>query len=679
MGVSPRYLEYLQHFGATVTMDELRVTEAGAGVVGLRHDVDHDLDAALEMGWWEQRQGCRATFFLLHTAPYWEADERLTDKALQLQDWGHEIGLHVNALTEWARGEVDDVEARVGALLERLRQAGVHVAGVSGHGDRACYEHQFANFWCWRELRPRDPAARETGRSAEGIVVTDPAYRLRYPADHRLRRADGAQLPLWQLSLEAWGLAYDAAHVTSERYFTDSGGSWRRSADPLGEDLARGRHQVLVHPEHWREERHRSWLVLSTARSGSRWLIETLDRATPLTARHELTLNHRYRDGELVPEKHTAEGFAALAQRPDELRALMIEARLWMDEHAGDYAEANVYLAHALEQVDEVFPDARLLHLHRDPADVVRSLLNRDWYDTPQDDRHPRIEVEGWEGMSPLERCCWYVRRVNEALIERGVPRLSLEDVTRDPARLAAGLEQVDIPFYPRLASPGYQEPVNTARTTHVGPRSDWPAADRAAFAHICGRVCAELGYARRARDRLLQRTRELTSALRPRRGKARVEPAHAVLLDERFASPEGAGATVMGATADWSPEGLVATPTGDRHVQILVGARRWREIAHEEGWPSAIGDWYRAELEPGPAADGAFSLFCLMYGADGALVAQRHLGTLTTAAPLRASFAVRADATRFALGIYASLNALPRTVAVRRLTVERITVAGGT
>lgn len=671
MGVAPRYLDYLEHFGTTVTTAELSSAGAGTDVVGLRHDVDHDLDAALEMAWWEQRRGCRSTYFLLHTAPYWKTDARLEAKALQLQDWGHEVGLHINVLTEWTNAVIDDVAARVRELLERLRGAGLHVAGVSAHGDRACYEHQFANYWCWQELRPEEPAHRETGRSAEGVVVSDSRYRLSYPADHRLGRADGARLALWQLSLAEMALTYDAAHIASEGYFTDSGGAWTRSPDPIGEDLGAGRHQVLVHPEHWRDDRRRSWLVLSTARSGSVWLTETLQRASPLTARHELTLNHRYREGGLVPEKHTADGFADLVRRPEELRSLMVEARLWMDDHAGDYVEANVYLVHALEQVDDVFSDARLVHLHRDPAEVVRSLLNRDWYDTPEDDRHPRIDVAGWDRMSQLERVCWYVRTANEALLARDLPRLALEEVVGDPAGLGAALERVDIPFYPRLATAEYFERVNATRGGHVPSLDDWSASQRATFTAVCGPVSWRLGYTTRLTDRLRGQLRHLSDALRARLNDRAGRPATSVLSDEDFRETDRLA--VVGADVRGTAEGLVVTPTGDRHVQVLLGSRRWRHAGPKEGWTATIGGWYRVELDPGPIGEGTYRLFGLMYGADGDLIAQRRLATVHGSKPVRASFALRADAVRFALGLYASVESLPPAITVRRLVLERV------
>src|SRR4051794_23504742 len=99
MALARHYLEYLKHFGKTVPLAEL-IGSSSPDLVGLRHDVDHDLDLALEMAFWEAEAGCRSSYFVLHTAPYWQ-DPRLLEKCLQIQDFGHEVGLHLNLLSEW--------------------------------------------------------------------------------------------------------------------------------------------------------------------------------------------------------------------------------------------------------------------------------------------------------------------------------------------------------------------------------------------------------------------------------------------------------------------------------------------------------------------------------------------------------------------------------------------------
>src|SRR5690606_22479204 len=113
--MSAKYLNYLKIFGPTVTVATL-ARDASPDFVALRHDVDYDIDVALEMAHIEHDLGYRSTYYLLHTAPYWN-DAEFIDKSLKLQEYGHEVGLHVNVLAEWAVGKIDDPGARLAELL----------------------------------------------------------------------------------------------------------------------------------------------------------------------------------------------------------------------------------------------------------------------------------------------------------------------------------------------------------------------------------------------------------------------------------------------------------------------------------------------------------------------------------------------------------------------------------
>ena len=295
MSIRQEYFEYLDHLGRTVTLREFFENDQSPDMVALRHDVDHDMDVALEMAYWEAQRGVRSTYYVLHTADYWK-EPQFSDKCLQLQDYGHEVGLHVNILTEWMGGGSEAPAEELKKLLTPLRDDGVRIDGVAPHGDRLCYDRQFINYWCFSELRPEHPAVAESGLSAEGIPAESEQYAIAYPASGQLVRPDGKTFDLWSISMNEIGIAYDAVHVRMDSYYTDTGGGWNRSPDPRQRDLGSGRHQVLVHPVHWREPQ-RAVFFLSTARSGSKWLVNLLDQATPLTARHEFSLNHRFADG----------------------------------------------------------------------------------------------------------------------------------------------------------------------------------------------------------------------------------------------------------------------------------------------------------------------------------------------------------------------------------------------
>ena len=249
MRASNEYSEYLRSFGTTFPLYEMHHNPSLQGI-GLRHDVDYDLEAALAIGRAEAALGCRSTYFLLHTAPYW-GKAGFSEACQELEKLGHEVGLHLNVLAEWYDGRINDPEGRLIEVSNQLRATGIRVTGCAAHGDPLCYAGAFSNHWLLRELRGNDPAASESGISAEGIRDDRVRFQLHYPVNHELVSRDGRGFPLWSATMSAAGIQYHAVHVFHDRYFSDSGGNWTRTADPLKHPYEGGRWQVLMHPEYW--------------------------------------------------------------------------------------------------------------------------------------------------------------------------------------------------------------------------------------------------------------------------------------------------------------------------------------------------------------------------------------------------------------------------------------------
>lgn len=669
MALKPRYFEYLNHFQRTTTVAEMAAKPEAMDLIALRHDIDYDLDIALEMAFHEWKRGFRATYYLLPTADYWRKDPDFIEKCLQLQDFGHEIGLHLNILVQWIKGETDDPAATLAEQIQRLRQRGVQITGVSTHGDSYCYQANLINHWIFAELRPDDPLSEETGKSAEGIPEPGVDKVIRYPASHDIQRDSGERLPLWSVSMRELGLAYDAVRVPFDAYYTDSGGKWGRSADPLACDLRQGRHQVLIHPIHWREPNNRMLFVLSTARSGSKWLSTVMEQASSTTARHEFTLNHRYdaKAETLSPEKRTGAGFVPLLQDKDELRRLALESRTWVETLKQDYAECNVYLAHLPEILEEVFPEASWIHLHRDPREVVRSLMNRDWYDTPDDDRHPIMAVPGWETLSQFEKACWYVRKTNEALAQRCQRQLRFERMTRDMDYLSNALCDAGLALYPRLAEPIFQEPINANRHHAFPAYAQWDAETRKTFHRICDPVNRLLGYPvaqgalpRPALNRLaykiLNPLRENTVRLLNSRPLCRAQGQRLVPLLHRL----------YNCKAEPNTNGLMVTAGTEEKVSYCTFApkfthsRTWVPIIRNRrqkwyGWQVRLGCYYQGSVEVEAVEPGAvFQLICRQFDEAGNVVLRRPLvkKPVVGKAILSFSFRPRAFAHHFDLQI---------------------------
>src|SRR5918912_1884771 len=136
----------------------LREFARGAGDLALRHDVDSRLESALRLAQLEHERGLRATYFVLHTAPYWD-DADLVPRVRRLQELGHEVGFHNDLLTAW-RVEGAGPRAVLERSLARLRGGGIEVVGAAAHGSPGCQRLGFHNnyvFAGWDQPEPGLP------------------------------------------------------------------------------------------------------------------------------------------------------------------------------------------------------------------------------------------------------------------------------------------------------------------------------------------------------------------------------------------------------------------------------------------------------------------------------------------------------------------------------------------
>jgi len=196
----------------------LREFALGRGDLALRHDVDSRLESALELARRENERGLRATYFVLHTAPYYRRPD-LLERLLELQSLGHEVGFH-NDLVMLALVHSVDPAAYLREELARLRGAGLDVVGVSAHGSPWCHRLGYHN----------------------GYAFSDSPQPL--PGFPRTFEPIG--------SLADFGFAYDAYALGEDVYFSDAAFVDRHRAHPADFDLRPGeRAIVLTHPCHW--------------------------------------------------------------------------------------------------------------------------------------------------------------------------------------------------------------------------------------------------------------------------------------------------------------------------------------------------------------------------------------------------------------------------------------------
>ncbi|MDC1231324.1 hypothetical protein N8Z54_04210 [Octadecabacter sp.] len=464
MTLKPSYFHLMDHLGATQPVCAMPPDAPAQDLICLRHDIDHSLDVALEMAFWEHDRGLRATYYLLNSTDYW-SDPDFDIKVRQLLAFGHEVGVHVNSVANWLGGRCATPAEDLHAALNRLRALGADANSTAAHGDKLCYQHGATNFWMFSE----EMRAAKAGEpiSAEGIAVSDPAFQIKFPEQPRLTRTDGQTFELGSLKLQDFGLSFLGHRAGWDRYFSDSGGGWTRTSDPLDvTDIGTGRSMVLVHPIHWRAP-PRQIYILSPARSGSTWLAHVAERASSAMGVHEQTFNYRNVEGVFTAQKRTHSRIDALYENRSEQLELLRDRRSWFDAQECDVLECNVYLAPALEALKQVNPDARFAALLRDPRDILVSLLNRGWYSHAYDDKHPAIDVPDRAGLDQVEKAAHYIADTRARILEEpGIQLADLARLNQSPEALHDLFISLGLAFYPLLAEPLREQRIN-ANTLH--------------------------------------------------------------------------------------------------------------------------------------------------------------------------------------------------------------------
>lgn len=215
---------------AVVTMEAVHDGQRHPELIGLRHDVDNSIEPAVDFARWEHDHGYRSTYYILHTAPYWQ-DKPLLRRSLEtIVAYGHEIGIHNNALAE-AYSTGLEPRAVLAAAIAELRDYGFTIRSTVAHGDGRCRDNsgdvRFVN---------------------DEIFTECPRPHLGSPT-----RTIGT-VPLRQSALADFGLEFDANWIGRTAYLSDSGGVW---SQPFGEFAAGfpfdGQAHLLIHPDWWSE------------------------------------------------------------------------------------------------------------------------------------------------------------------------------------------------------------------------------------------------------------------------------------------------------------------------------------------------------------------------------------------------------------------------------------------
>jgi hypothetical protein len=211
-------------------------------VIGLRHDVDLDLNVAYQFSQIEYNLGFRSTYFILHTAPYYLENsnnmavhtENIIPILKKMQNEKHfEIGWHNDLVTLQVVYGLDPV-LFLHNELRWLRTNGLKIYGTASHGSNYCKSLHYINYYFFEECSyPVVP------NFESNVTVTK----------------DGKANTLIKGKLADFDLKYEAYFMNNNKAFSDAlitnGIRWNIGKLDLDQLKTGDRIIILLHPIHW--------------------------------------------------------------------------------------------------------------------------------------------------------------------------------------------------------------------------------------------------------------------------------------------------------------------------------------------------------------------------------------------------------------------------------------------
>jgi len=211
-------------------------------VIGLRHDVDLDLYHAYDFSSTESALGVRSTYYILHTASYYLANQGVmathtaailpTLKFMQ-DERNFEIGWHNDLVTLQAAYNINSVTFLHNELAW-LRSNGINIYGSASHGSGYCYTYKYLNFYFFEECTYP--------------VVGQFVNNLTLPLG-------GNVVPMLKGKFSDFGLEYEAYFLNNNKYYSDAsitnGIRWNTGMLDINTLVPGDRVIILLHPVHW--------------------------------------------------------------------------------------------------------------------------------------------------------------------------------------------------------------------------------------------------------------------------------------------------------------------------------------------------------------------------------------------------------------------------------------------
>ena len=208
-------------------------------IIGLRHDVDLDLNIAYNLSTVENNFGVRSNYYILHTASYYLANPNnmavhnssiIPTLKIMQNDYHHEIGWHNDLVTLQLVYKIDPV-IFLHQELDWLRGEGLKIKGTASHGSSYCYVYNYLNFYFFEECK--NPIIGQFINN-DSALVGDQWVKIKHGR------------------LNEFGLDYEAYFLNNNKYYSDAsiinGIRWNINMLDLNTLLPGDRVIILMHP-----------------------------------------------------------------------------------------------------------------------------------------------------------------------------------------------------------------------------------------------------------------------------------------------------------------------------------------------------------------------------------------------------------------------------------------------
>ncbi|MFW6027145.1 MAG: methyltransferase domain-containing protein, partial [Candidatus Woesearchaeota archaeon] len=227
--------------------------------------------------------------------------------------------------------------------------------------------------------------------------------------------------------------------------------------------------------------------VLSTGRCGTKFLAKNLKKSKELISLHEPNPELIYYARYAYENKDN--NYEILKAMIDSARFDLISKSLVQNKK---YFESNNRLTFFAEQLVELYPKVKFIHLIRNPAEFVRSGIRRNWYQSNNLWEMGRIQPINndinWEQMSQLAKISWLWNETNQFIEEfkakinnKKIITVFSEDLFNDIVTLKNILNFIGVsnPFTDNELEAIIDKPVNKQKSGDFPEYNNWNKKDK--------------------------------------------------------------------------------------------------------------------------------------------------------------------------------------------------------